>query len=244
MAEDLGVTQMHAFATSAIREATNGEDVLALVHERTGVDLTVLSGPDEARLTFLAVRRWFGWSSGRLLVLDIGGGSLEIALGSDETPDVAVSLPLGAGRLTRAYLAHDPATADEVKALRKHARATIAEVTGKLARAGEPRHVVATSKTFRSLARIMGAAPYNEGPFVQRLIARDDLHTWVPKLASMTAKDRAALPGVSPGRAGQLLAGALVAEAAMDLLGLDSLEIGPWALREGIILELLDGLDR
>ncbi len=244
VAEDLGVTQMHAFATSAIREATNGEDVLALVHERTGVDLTVLSGPDEARLTFLAVRRWFGWSSGRLLVLDIGGGSLEIALGSDETPDVAVSLPLGAGRLTRAYLAHDPATADEVKALRKHARATIAEVTGKLARAGEPRHVVATSKTFRSLARIMGAAPYNEGPFVQRLIARDDLHTWVPKLASMTAKDRAALPGVSPGRAGQLLAGALVAEAAMDLLGLDSLEIGPWALREGIILELLDGLDR
>jgi exopolyphosphatase / guanosine-5'-triphosphate,3'-diphosphate pyrophosphatase len=244
VAEDLGVTQMHAFATSAIREATNGEDVLRLVLERTGVDLTVLSGADEARLTFLAVRRWFGWSSGRLLVLDIGGGSLEIALGTDETPDVAVSLPLGAGRLTRAFLAHDPATPDEVKALRKHARATIAEVTGKLARAGEPRHVVATSKTFRSLARITGAAPYSEGPFVQRLIVRDDLRTWVPKLAAMTAKERGALPGVSPGRAPQLLAGAVVAESAMDLLGLDTLEIGPWALREGIILELLDGLDR
>ncbi|MGD9956696.1 MAG: Ppx/GppA family phosphatase [Candidatus Nanopelagicales bacterium] len=244
VAEDLGVTQMHAFATSAIREATNGEDVLRLVLERTGVDLTVLSGADEARLTFLAVRRWFGWSSGRLLVLDIGGGSLEIALGTDETPDVAVSLPLGAGRLTRAYLHHDPATSEEVKALRKHARATIAEVTGRLARAGEPRHVVATSKTFRSLARITGAAPYSEGPFVQRLLARDDLRTWVPKLASMTAKERGALPGVSPGRAAQLLAGAVVAESAMDLLGLDTLEIGPWALREGIILELLDGIGR
>jgi len=244
VAEDLGVTQMHAFATSAIREATNGEEVLRLVLERTGVDLTVLSGADEARLTFLAVRRWFGWSSGRLLVLDIGGGSLEIALGTDETPDVAVSLPLGAGRLTRAFLAHDPAMPDEVKALRKHARATIAEVTGKLARAGEPRHVVATSKTFRSLARITGAAPSSEGPFVQRLLARDDLRTWVPKLAAMTARERGALPGVSPGRAPQLLAGAVVAESAMDLLGLDVLEIGPWALREGIILELLDGLDR
>lgn len=244
VAEDLGVTQMHAFATSAIREATNGEDVLGRVLARTGVDLRVLSGDDEARLTFLAVRRWFGWSSGRLLVLDIGGGSLEIALGADEAPDVAVSLPLGAGRMTRAFLAHDPATPDELKALRKHARATIAEVTGRLARAGEPRHVVATSKTFRSLARITGAAPSSEGPFVQRFVARDDLRTWVPKLASMTAKERAGLPGVSAGRAGQLLAGAVVAEAAMDLLGLTTLEIGPWALREGIILELLDGLDR
>jgi len=244
VAEDLGVTQMHAFATSAIREAVNGDDVLATVLDRTGVDLQVLSGADEARLTFLAVRRWYGWSSGRLLVLDIGGGSLEIAVGTDEEPDVAVSVPLGAGRLSRAFLHHDPAQPDEVKKLRKHARATIADVTGRIARAGEPRHVVATSKTFRSLARITGAAPYSEGPFAKRYLAREDLRTWVPKLAEMTAKERAGLPGVSPGRAPQLLAGALVAEAAMDLLGVERVEIGPWALREGIILELLDGLER
>jgi exopolyphosphatase / guanosine-5'-triphosphate,3'-diphosphate pyrophosphatase len=244
VAEDLGVTQMHAFATSAIREAANGEAVLAAVLERTGVDLQVLAGADEARLTFLAVRRWFGWSSGRLLVLDIGGGSLEIAVGTDEVPDVAVSVPLGAGRLSRAFLRHDPARPDEVKEMRRHARATIAEVTGRISRAGDPRHVVATSKTFRSLARITGAAPYSEGPFARRHLAREDLRTWVPKLAEMTAKERAALPGVSPGRAPQLLAGAVVAEAAMDLLGVERLEIGPWALREGIILELLDGLER
>lgn len=244
VAEDLGVTETIAFATSAIREASNGEEVLAEVRARTGIDLVVLSGADEARLTFLAVRRWYGWSSGRLLVLDIGGGSLEVAVGTDEVPDVAVSLPLGAGRLTRAMLQHDPPRPDEVKAMRKHARATIAEVTGRLARAGEPRHVVATSKTFRSLARITGAAPSSEGPFVRRVLERDDLRAWVPKLAAMTARERADLPGVSSGRAPQLLAGAVVAEAAMDLLGVESLEVAPWALREGIILERLDRLDR
>ena len=244
VAEDFGVTEMMAFATSAIREAANGEEVLHEVRQRTGIDLVVLSGDDEARLTFLAVRRWYGWSSGRLLVLDIGGGSLEIAVGSDEAPDVAVSLPLGAGRLTRAYLPKDPARPEDVKALRKHARAQIADVAGRIGRAGEPRHVVATSKMFRSLARIAGAAPSSEGMFVRRMLARDDLRLWVPKLAAMSARERSELPGVSSGRAPQLLAGAVVAEAAMDILGVESLEIGPWALREGVILERLDRIDR
>lgn len=107
-AEDLGVTEIMAFATSAVREAPNGEDVLAEVRNSTDVDITVLTGAEEARLTFLAVRRWFGWSSGRLLVLDIGGGSLEIAIGADEEPDEAISIPLGAGRLTRDWLSQDP----------------------------------------------------------------------------------------------------------------------------------------
>jgi exopolyphosphatase / guanosine-5'-triphosphate,3'-diphosphate pyrophosphatase len=244
VAEDLGVTEMMAFATSAIREAANGDDVLKDVRRRTGIDLQVLSGDDEARLTFLAVRRWFGWSSGRLLVLDIGGGSLEIAVGSDEVPDVAVSVPLGAGRMTREYLHGDPPKAEDIRALRKHSRAAIASVAGQVTRAGEPRHVVATSKTFRSLARIAGAAPSSEGTFVRRFLDRDDLRTWVPKLSAMTAKERSDLPGVSSGRSGQLLAGAVVAEAAMDILGVTRLEIGPWALREGVILERIDRIGR
>jgi exopolyphosphatase/guanosine-5'-triphosphate,3'-diphosphate pyrophosphatase len=244
VAEDLGVTEMLAFATSAIREAANGDDVLKDVRRRTGIDLQVLSGDDEARLTFLAVRRWFGWSSGRLLVLDIGGGSLEIAVGSDEVPDVAVSVPLGAGRMTRELLTGDPPTPEAIRALRKHARATIASVAGTVTRAGDPRHVVATSKTFRSLARIAGAAPSSEGFFVRRFLERDDLRMWVPKLSAMTAKERSDLPGVSSARAGQLLAGAIVAEAAMDILGVSRLEVGPWALREGVILERIDRIGR
>ena len=111
IAEDKGVYKMLAFATSAVRDAANGDALLAEIEAETGVAIKVLPGPDEARLTFLAARRWFGWSSGRLLLLDIGGGSLEIAAGHDEEPDSAVSLPLGAGRLDQGLAGGRPAKA-------------------------------------------------------------------------------------------------------------------------------------
>ncbi|MFJ9411696.1 Ppx/GppA family phosphatase [Streptomyces sp. NPDC101393] len=242
VAEDKGVEDVLPFATSAIREAANGEDVLRRVARETGVELRVLSGEDEARLTFLAARRWLGWSAGRLLVLDIGGGSLEIAYGLDEDPDAAVSLPLGAGRLTGSDLPGDPPQYDDVRALRRRVRAEIARVVSDFTRFGTPDHVVGTSKTFKQLARIAGAARSAEGLYVQRELNRKALEEWVPKLAEMSAEERAGLPGVSEGRSRQLLAGALVAEAAMDLFGVESLDICPWALREGVILRRLDHL--
>ena len=98
-----------AFATSALRDAENCDEVVDRVRAETGVVLRMLPGEDEARYTFLAARRWYGWSAGRLLVLDIGGGSLELAAGRDEDPDIAASLPLGAGRLTREWFTTDPA---------------------------------------------------------------------------------------------------------------------------------------
>jgi exopolyphosphatase / guanosine-5'-triphosphate,3'-diphosphate pyrophosphatase len=242
IAEDKGCESVLSFATSALRDAPNGEKVLDRVSKETGVDLTVLTGQDEARLTFLAVRRWFGWSSGRLGVFDIGGGSLEIAAGSDESPTVAVSVPLGAGRLTREGLTTDPPDKDEVRALRKRIRQEMAAVAGDVLRAGKPQRAVATSKTFRSLARICGAAPSDEGPYVPRALNREDLTEWLPKLIKMSASDRAELPGVSVGRSSQLIAGALVADAVMDLFDVASLEVCPWALREGVILSRLDQL--
>ncbi|KJY19112.1 MULTISPECIES: Ppx/GppA phosphatase family protein [Streptomyces] len=241
-AEDKGCEDVLPFATSAVREAPNADEVLARVKAETGVELPVLSGEDEARLTFLAVRRWFGWSAGKLLVLDIGGGSLEIAYGIDEDPDAAVSLPLGAGRLTSAWLPADPPDPADVKALRRHVRAQIARTVGEFSRFGAPDHVVATSKTFKQLARIAGAAREADGLYVQRDLTRKSLEEWVPRLSAMTTAERSTLPGVSEGRASQLLAGALVAEAAMDLFGVDTLEICPWALREGVILRRLDHL--
>lgn len=241
-AEDLGVTETLAFATSAIREATNGDQVLRRIRKKTGVDIETLSGPDEARLTFLAVRRWFGWSSGRLIVFDIGGGSLEIATGSDEEPDAAISLPLGAGQLTRAHLHGDPPDPADVREVRKFIRAEIAGEVGRLQRLGLAQRAVATSKTFRQLARIAGAAPSSDGPLVPRRLSREDLSQWLPRLAVMTAAERATLPGVSQGRAPQLVAGALVAEAALELFGIDEVDICPWALREGIILRRIDGI--
>ncbi|MFC7911875.1 Ppx/GppA family phosphatase [Streptomyces nigra] len=242
-AEDKGVEEVLPFATSAVREAVNADEVLARVKAETGVELQVLAGDDEARLTFLAARRWFGWSAGKLLVLDIGGGSLEIAYGMDEEPDAAVSLPLGAGRLTAGWLPGDPPDPEDIRALRRHARAEIARTVGEFTRFGAPDHVVATSKTFRQLARIAGAARSAEGLYVQRELKRESLEAWVPRLAGMTEAERAELPGVSEGRASQLLAGALVAEGAMDLFGVETLEICPWALREGVILRKLDHMN-
>ncbi len=242
LAEDKGCAEIYAFATSAVRDAGNSDEVLAHVERKTGAELEVLPGEREARLTFLAVRRWFGWSSGRLAVFDIGGGSLEIAGGDDESPDVAWSLPLGAGRLTREHLADGTPGDKALRRLRRRIRTEVAHDAGTLLRGGAPDHAVATSKTFRSLARICGAAPSSEGPFVRRILPAGDLDEWIPKLLEMSRDDIADLPGVSSGRAHQVLAGALVASAVMDVFDLPELEICPWALREGVILDRLDQL--
>jgi exopolyphosphatase/guanosine-5'-triphosphate,3'-diphosphate pyrophosphatase len=242
LAEDLGVSELMAFATSAIRDAGNGVNVLNRVMDETGIQVEVLSGEDEARMTFLAVRRWFGWSAGRLLVVEIGGGSLELASGVDEEPDVAVSLPLGAGRLAREYFHNDPPTPDELRKLRKHVRASIASVVGKVHRGGVPRIAVGSSKTLKQLARVAGAPSSSEGLFVDRELTLTSVKRLVNELAVLPVAERALIPGVSEGRAEQLLAGAIVAEAAMELLGIDEVAICPWALREGVILHRMDGL--
>ncbi len=207
---------------------------------RPGSSLGVLSGEDEARLTFLAVRRWFGWSAGRLAVFDIGGGSLEIAGGGDERPDVAWSLPLGAARLARAHFA-EPLDEAGLKAIRKKIRTDIARDAGNLLRAGTPHRAAATSKTFRSLARICGAAPSPTGPWCRGCSARRPARV-DPQAGGHGRRDLADLPGVSASRAHQVLPGALVAEACMDIFDLPALEICPWALREGVILERIDRL--
>jgi exopolyphosphatase/guanosine-5'-triphosphate,3'-diphosphate pyrophosphatase len=242
VAEERGCEDMLAFATSAVRDAVNSEAVLAHVESATGVELAVLSGGDEARLTFLAVRRWFGWSAGRLAVFDIGGGSLEIAGGGDEAPDVAWSMPIGAARLARTYFAAGTPTEDDVRRIRHEIRVEIARDAGLLLRTGRPDRAVATSKTFRSIARICGAAPSGAGPLVPRALDGAVLRAMLPSLLTMSVAELATLPGVSASRAHQVVPGALVAEACLDIFDLDALEICPWALREGVILERLDQL--
>lgn len=238
-----GCADLLAFATSALRDATNSAAVLGRVRDETGVALQVLPGEDEARYTFLAVRRWYGWSAGRLLVLDIGGGSLELAAGRDEHPAVAASLPLGAGRLTREWFGDDPPNRKDLGALHDHLEEQLAPVARRLRRAGAPELAVGTSKTFRSLARLTGAAPSSAGLRVRRVLTSAGLRQLGAFISRMTSADLAELEGVSPSRAHQLVAGAAVAEAAMRALRVEELEICPWALREGVILRRLDTLD-
>ena len=227
-----------AFATSAVRDASNGAQIIADINKKHEIDLQVLNGDDEASMTFLAVRRWLGWSAGKLLVLDIGGGSLEIASGVDENPDATISMPLGAARLTREFLSGDPYGSKGIKNLEKHAEELIRDSMPNSLKSHDADHFVATSKTFRTLARIC-AQWYGDNP---KFIERASLKSAIPRLIEMTNKSRAELPGVSASRAQQIVAGGIVALAVMDRLDVDEAEICPWALREGIVLRRLDWL--
>ncbi|MFI6645793.1 Ppx/GppA family phosphatase [Streptomyces sp. NPDC050504] len=235
-----GSAEPFAFATAIVRDAPNRAQVLDAVRQRTGVRLRVLSGELEAGLTFLAARRWLGWRTGPLLVLDIGGGSLEVAFGRGRVPDFAVSLPLGAGRLTRGHLrGEDPPAPYAVRELRRAVRHELRDVAARV-RWEAPRTAAATSRTFSQLARLCGAAPGRQGPFEPREVPRAGLRRAIDRLAELPAGERARLPGISAPRAGQSLAGALVGHTAMKLMGIDRLTVCPWAVREGILLRHLE----
>lgn len=238
-AKSAEIDELLPFATSALREAVNGAEIISRINADFEIDLQVLSGEDEARITFLAARRWYGWSSGRLLMVDIGGGSLELAVGVNEVPDVALSLPLGASRLTKDYLQGDPFTKKSIRNLRDHIERDIAEILPTIVQHQDSDRSIATSKTLRTLARICGDWVDGNG----KNLRIDSLRKITPRLAEMSQEDRAELPGVSNTRAKQITAGAFVAEAVMRNLDIDELEICPWALREGIVLKWLDWME-
>jgi len=243
-ARGLELDQLFLFATSAVRDATNRDEIVEAIVDRTGHRVQFLSGEEEARLTYYAAHRWYGWSAGRLLLLDIGGGSMEVALGCDAEAELAVSLPLGAGRLTRRFFSADPPGADEIEELASHVRDSVRAVADRLRWEGEHRRAVATSKTFKQLARLAGAPPQRDGPLVKRSLSLAQLDEWIPRLAGMPAIARAKLRGVSASRSKQVLAGALIARNTMAALGIDTVDLCPWALREGILLRYLQGLDK
>jgi len=238
-AKSAEIDELLPFATSALREAVNGAEIISRINADFEIDLQVLSGEDEARITFLAARRWYGWSSGRLLMVDIGGGSLELAVGVNEVPDVALSLPLGASRLTKDHLQGDPFTKKSIRNLRDHIERDIAEILPTIVQHQDSDRSIATSKTLRTLARICGDWVDGNG----KKLRIDSLRKITPRLAEMSQEDRAELPGVSNTRAKQITAGAFVAEAVMRNLDIDELEICPWALREGIVLKWLDWME-
>ena len=227
------------FATSALREAINGDEIINSINKDFKIDLQVLSGEEEAKLTFLAARRWFGWSSGRLLVIDIGGGSLEMAVGVDESPEIATSLPLGAARLTKNFLKGDPYTDKSIRALRDHIENKLEQILPSLVKHQDTDRAIATSKTLRTLARLSGDWFDGSG----KNISVEAIRKISAKLSEMDESTRAKLPGVSENRASQIVAGAFVAESVMRNLDIKELEICPWALREGVVLKWMDWME-
>ncbi|MFF1448435.1 Ppx/GppA family phosphatase [Streptomyces sp. NPDC058274] len=239
-AQRWGAAAPLAFATAVIRNAPNRQEILRTVRADTGVPLCTLPGEVEAELTFLGARRWMGWRSGPLALMDIGGGSLEVAFGRGRLPDFVASLPLGASRLTHEFFqGEDPPTAESVKALRRKVRHQLRDVAARIRWEG-PRTAVATSRTFQQVARLCGSAPGRRGPFVERELHRKELRRSLDRLAALPAADRARLPGISAPRAAQSLAGAVVGHTTMKLTGLKSVAICPWAIREGILLRHIE----
>ena len=238
-AEHLDIDELLAFATSAIREATNSDEVISRVNKACNIDLQVLSGEEEARFTFLAARRWLGWSSGDLLVLDIGGGSLEIARGAEEDPIFKTSMQLGAGRLTRKFLKGDPFTSKSLKLLEEYLEEKIEPLASSLS-TFEKDSAAGTSKTFRTLAKLS----QNYYPKLGSHLTLNALEELVPKLQALDIDGRMELQSVSAERAPQIVAGAMVARQLMHTLELKEIRICPWALREGIVLHRLDWIER
>ncbi|WP_296195466.1 Ppx/GppA family phosphatase [uncultured Microbacterium sp.] len=242
VADGESVDALIATATSAVREATNGAEVIAQIEAALGQELQVLGGEDEARFTFLAVRRWLGWSAGQILLFDIGGGSLEIAAGADELPAVAASVPLGAGRSTIAFLPDDPPGEAGVERLRDHARGVLAPVVERFADEPRPDHVAGSSKAIRSLAKLAGYPVPGWSGIERMLLPRASLGSWIPRLARLPASARQELPGITADRTFQIVAAAVVVHEAMRAFDIDELEVSPWALREGVLLRYIEQL--
>ncbi|MBO0980965.1 Ppx/GppA phosphatase family protein [Microbacterium sp. SD291] len=242
VAETERVDALLATATSAVREARNGAEVIARIEAALGQPLQVLDGETEAELTYLAVRRWFGWSAGQILLLDIGGGSLEIAAGGEEAPEAAASVPLGAGRMTVQFLPHDPPGEADVESLRAHAAATLEPVLARFMALPRPDHVVGSSKAIRSLARLVGYPVPGWSGSERMLLPRAALGSWIPRLARLPASARQELPGITPDRTFQIVAAAVSLHTAMTSLQVDELEVSPWALREGVLLRYIEQL--
>lgn len=245
LAKEYEITQLLVLATSALREAPNGGKILRRIEDAIGQPVTVLSGVDEARLTFLAARRWYGWDAGRLLVIDIGGGSLEVAMGSDEDPTVALSVPAGAGRITREFLPENGiASEKDLENARRNIRKILDPMVEALPEVEASEHAVGTSKTIRSLARLAGAVMRQPGRVDTSIMTLDQLEDWLPRLAAISPDQRVALPGVTPERTYQIVGGGLVVDEIMKALDVKEIEICPWALREGAILRWLDQFGR
>ncbi|GAB2774478.1 exopolyphosphatase/guanosine-5'-triphosphate,3'-diphosphate pyrophosphatase [Amycolatopsis magusensis] len=240
VAAEHGAQAVFPFATSSVRDAANARQVVAKVARATGTELRFLSGRREAELSFVAARRWYGAAAGPLVVLDVGGGTVEIAAGAGEVATFARSLKLGAREMTRAWLSSEQASAKRVDALRAYTLDRVREALDGADDLIGGSRAIGCSKVLRQLARLAGARPQRDGDFVPRTLHVDDLRRWIPRLAKLPADRRAELPGISRCRSRQALAGAIVAEALLTVCG-EQVDVCPWSTTEGLLLTMLDG---
>jgi exopolyphosphatase/guanosine-5'-triphosphate,3'-diphosphate pyrophosphatase len=239
VANELGPGDVHAVATSAIRDAANGREFVRAAEAATGLTIEILSEEDEARFGYIAAVNTSTLSDGA--VLELGGGSLQLVHVAERRAREFGSYALGAVRLTEQFLPGPrPATREELQNVRDHVASTLAEVRW-LESSGD--RMVGVGGAIRNLAAAAQRAAGQPDIGVQGfVIRRESLRKLVDSLAALPVSERGAMPGVKPGRGDIILAAALVIETVIDLGGFDGIEATDAGLRDGVFYarELLD----
>jgi exopolyphosphatase/guanosine-5'-triphosphate,3'-diphosphate pyrophosphatase len=239
VADANGVEKIATIATATVREANNSAEFIQTVEQETGLRVEVLSGLEEARLIGLAASQGCTAKGVTGLNIDIGGGSTEISIFRDREPLKLVSVKLGAVRLTDRLIRSDPPTPHELDALRSTIRSSL-EASASELREQNWDHTTATSGT----ALAIGAALNHTALGVASTVTLANLKALNTKIAALTLAERRNVAGLSPQRADIIVAGGIVLEEVMSALGVESLRICDWSLREGVIIDRLRELER
>ncbi len=232
------VADIHATATSAVREAENGRDFCRVVKERTGIHVRIINGSEEARLIYLGARADLDFSRGRVMLVDLGGGSTELILCDAETALLSTSLQLGHIRLADAFHKSDPITVDEIDRLAKHIRKQLKAVRARL-HADDFSAMVGTSGTTRALARLATLQRGDVDPEHGHglVLTRAELDGVIHMFTKTGAKRLVRVPGMDAKRAHTLPTGAIITREIMDAFGKDSLVTSQRSLRDGLIAD-------
>ncbi len=238
LADAASADEIHARATSAIRRAENGGELIDRIEAETGVAVDVISGLEEARLIFGAVRAAVVLDPSPAVCFDLGGGSLEVTVGDSSGLMWATSVPLGVARLSTELLHSDPIT----KADRRALRARIADVLSPVALHAaqfEPKLAVGSSGTLENLVAMVAARRDEDTPasLNQLTIGRDEFLALHKVLLDSRAAERLRLDGLDARRVDLIIAGSMLLATAMELFDFDRITISEWALREGIVLD-------
>ena len=235
LAESHSVDEILVVATSAVREADNGGDLITAARRQLGLRIRVISGLEEARLIHMAAAYAIGIGSGRAVTIDIGGGSTEITLGTGARMEMGRSFKLGAIRLAERFMLHDPLPDDEEARLERVIRRETAAYLTQLRRRGF-RRVIGTSGTIQAIGSL-AAGGTRPGELRRLTVSADDIHKWRRKLVAMPLERRLEIPGLDPRRADLAPAGAVLLDTLLERLGADELTLCDHALREGLLLD-------
>ncbi len=242
IAKSLNAQTIVAVATSAVREAPNGRNFLQQVEDELGLSVDLISGQEEARRIYLGVLSGLDFNNQPHIIIDIGGGSTELILGDSHEPRSLSSTKVGAVRLTAEYITTDPVSNAEFQYLQAYVRGTLEQPTEELLAHIQPDEyprLVGTSGTIESLATIharekLGTVP---SPLSGYQLSLKDLQELVTRLRKLNYSERAAIPGMSDRRSEIILAGAVILQEAMTLLGVEALTVCERSLREGVIVD-------